>query len=212
MNEDCDDVTNPVKMELSEVGQVSDLQDRMKRLLRYITTDSETGLEACSFCLKVYQGPQPSIRQRKLMDHIDSVHLKIRSFKCQFCDKTYPSKSQLCTHLKLKHLNMQVKEKKLQVPTIKLFPSIKNIKKEPLLDDNTDKEVNMPFECSYCEESFTTIQGYQLHFESVHEGNKVEMEPLLDNITKEDLEKENTINATITNTDPFIDTISYNPW
>ena len=103
MNEECDVMTNPVKMEISEVGKVSDLQDRMKRLLQYITTDSESGLEACSFCLKVYQGPQPSIRQRKLMDHIDSVHLKIRSFKCQFCDKTYPSKSQLCTHLKLKH-------------------------------------------------------------------------------------------------------------
>ena len=111
MNEDCDDVTNPVKMELSEVGQVSDLQDRMKRLLQYITTDSETGLEACSFCQKVYQGPQPSIRQRKLMDHIDSVHLKIRSYECQFCDKKYPAKSQLCTHLKKKHLNVQTKSK-----------------------------------------------------------------------------------------------------
>ena len=96
MNEECDGVTNPVKMEISGLGKVSDPQDRMKRLLQYITTDSETGLAACSFCLKVYQGPQPSIRQRKLMDHIDSVHLKIRSYKCQFCDKTYPSKSKLC--------------------------------------------------------------------------------------------------------------------
>ena len=212
MNKECDGMTNLVKMEFSELTKVSDLQDRMKRLLQYITMDSETGLEACSFCLKGYQGPQPSIRQQKLMDHIDSVHLKIRSFKCQFCDKTYPSKSQLCTHLKLKHLNMQLKEKKLQVSKIRLFPSIKNIKEEPLLDDNTDKEVNMPFNCSQCEESFTTIQGLQIHFESVHEGNMIEVEPLLDNITVEDLDKENTNNATITNTDPFIDTMIYNPW
>ena len=79
IDEDFDGVTNPVKMELSELGKVSDLQDRMKRLLLYITLDSKTGLEACSFCQKVYQGPDPSTRQRKLMDHIDSVHLKVRS-------------------------------------------------------------------------------------------------------------------------------------
>merc|ERR1712051_1143098 len=113
-------------MELSEIGQVSDLQDRMKRLLQYIIRDSETGLKACSFCQKVYQGPQPSIRQRNLMDHIDRVHLKVRSYECQFCDKKYASKSQLCTHLKVKHLNVQVKNKKLQVPKARLFPPIKN--------------------------------------------------------------------------------------
>merc|ERR1712051_202703 len=41
----------------------------------------------------------------------DSVHLKVRSYECQFCDKKYPAKSQLCTHLKLKHLNVQTKSK-----------------------------------------------------------------------------------------------------
>ena len=109
---------NPVKIELSELDKVSDPQDRKKRLFQYIITDSETGLEACSFCQKVYQGPQPSIRQRNLMDHIDRVHLKVRSYECQFCDKKYASKSQLCNHLKVKHSNVQIKDKKLQVPRI----------------------------------------------------------------------------------------------
>jgi len=111
MNEDCDGVNNPVKMELSELDKVLDPQDRKKRLFQYISTDSETGLEACSFCQKVYQGPDPSTRQRKLMDHIDSVHLKVRSYECQFCDKKYASKSQLCTHLKLKHSFIHEKKK-----------------------------------------------------------------------------------------------------
>ena len=111
MNEDCDGVNNPVKMELSELDNVLDPQDRKERLFQYIITDSETGLEACSFCQKIYQGPDPSTRQRKLMDHIDSVHLKVRSYKCQFCDKKYACKSQLCTHLKLKHLTVQTKSK-----------------------------------------------------------------------------------------------------
>ena len=123
LTESNEDVNNPVKIELDKV---SDPQDRKKRLFQYIITDSETGLEACSFCQKVYQGPQPSIRQRNLMDHIDRVHLKVRSYECQFCDKKYASKSQLCTHLKVKHLNVQVKDKKLQVPRIKSKTSCQN--------------------------------------------------------------------------------------
>ena len=134
LNESNEDVNNPVKIELSEPDKVSDPQDRKKRLFQYIIRDNETGLEACSFCQKVYQGPQ-----RNLMDHIDRVHLKVRSYECQFCDKKYASKSQLCTHLKLKHLNVQSKEKKLQVPKIKLFPSIKNIKEEPLFDNENER-------------------------------------------------------------------------
>jgi hypothetical protein len=119
-NNESKEIYNKYSKSVKEIlGQVSDPQDRKKRLFQYIITDSETGLEACSFCQKVFQGPQPSIRQRKLMDHIDSVHLKIRSYECQFCYKKYPAKSNLCTHLKLKHSNVQVKDKKLQVPRIK---------------------------------------------------------------------------------------------
>ena len=69
-------------------------------------------------------------------------------------------------------MTVQVKDKKLQVRRDKLSPPIKNmksssaIKEEPLLGD----EVNMPFKCYRCKESFTTIQDFHLHFESVHEG------------------------------------------
>ena len=109
MDEDCDDsVANPVKVkdkigkELSR-GKYSTTRFREKKLSQYITTDSESGLEACSFCQKVPQGANPSIRLHHLMEHIESVHLKIMRYQCTFCDKKYPRNSQLSTHLKLKH-------------------------------------------------------------------------------------------------------------
>ena len=89
-------------VELSELGKES-RKDREKRLFQYISTDSETGRESCIFCQKVFSASNPSIRLRHAMDHIDSVHLKIMRYQCQFCGKKYPRMSQLCTHLKLKH-------------------------------------------------------------------------------------------------------------
>ena len=59
-----------------------------KRLAQHIGTDSETGLESCNFCLKIFHGKHLSTRRRSLMNHIDLVHLKVISHKCQFCDKS----------------------------------------------------------------------------------------------------------------------------
>ena len=42
MNEDCNDETEPIKMELSEVGQASDPQDRKTRLFPYIITKEKS--------------------------------------------------------------------------------------------------------------------------------------------------------------------------
>ena len=74
-----------------------------KRLAQYIGTDSETGLESCNFCLRIFNGKHPSTRRRSLMNHIDSVHLKTISHKCQFCDKSFLLKTRLTTHMRLKH-------------------------------------------------------------------------------------------------------------
>ena len=105
MDEDCDSVANPVKVKdklgkESSRGKYSTTRFREKRLSQYITTDNETGLEACNFCQKVPKGANPSIRLRHLMEHIESVHLKIMRHQCTFCDKKYPRNSQLSTHLK----------------------------------------------------------------------------------------------------------------
>ena len=90
-------------------------RDREKRLSQYITTDSKTGMIACIFCQKVPQAKCPSTRLHHLMEHIESVHLKIMRYKCKFCDKKYPRNFQLSTHLKLKH-NVDSKNDPLNVP------------------------------------------------------------------------------------------------
>ena len=74
-----------------------------KRLAQYIGTDSETGLESCNFCHRIFHGKHLSTRRRSLMNHIDSVHLKVVSHKCQFCDKSFLLKTRLTTHIRLKH-------------------------------------------------------------------------------------------------------------
>merc|ERR1719491_2874493 len=111
-------------------------------------------------------------------------------------------------------MTVRVKDKKLQVRRVELSPLIKNMKSSVTIKEELSlgDEVNMPFKCYQCKESFTTIQGFHLHFESVHEGNMLEMEPLLHKITEEDLDDENTKITSITDTDPFSDIITYNPW
>ena len=81
-----------------------------KRLAQYIGTDSETGLESCNFCLKIFHGKHLSTRRRSLMNHIDLVHLKVISHKCKFCDKSFPIKTKLTTHIRLKHPDENVKK------------------------------------------------------------------------------------------------------
>ena len=95
-------------------------------------------------------------------DLIKEIH------ECQFCDKTYPTKTQLSRHLREKH---GVKTYKKH---IKLFPSeIKNLMSSSVA---------------------------------------IKVEPSIDNVTNEDLEVENTKITSITNTDPFGDTFTVNPW
>jgi hypothetical protein len=72
--EDCKDVNNPVKIEASELGETSEQKDRQKTLFPCIITDSETGIETCTFCQKVFQGPHQSVRLRNAMEHIDSMY------------------------------------------------------------------------------------------------------------------------------------------
>jgi hypothetical protein len=215
---DIGEVKKELIDELSEASQVSDSQDRKKRLFQYITTDSETGLEACSFCQKVYQGPHPSTRQRKLMDHIDSVHLKVKSYQCQFCDKKYPNKSQLCTHLKLKHC--VEKDKKVPRsnygPRNKLFPPIRNmtashvtVTESNITNITGEHPVFGKLNNTVEENYFSDIGEVKKELIDEHFENESVHEGYLSNDTQsaDDLEDKNEINM-----DPFSDTMTYNPW
>ena len=78
-------------------------KEHHESVAQHMIIDPETGLEACGFCNKVYKGSQASVRKQNLTDHIYSIHLKLKRYECQFCDKKLTSKSGLFNHMKLKH-------------------------------------------------------------------------------------------------------------
>ena len=72
-------------------------------LQQYIEMNLVTGLEHCKVCYKSYEGKHRSVRKRQLFDHIERVHLKLRSYICDYCGHTFNSKAQKASHISLKH-------------------------------------------------------------------------------------------------------------
>ena len=72
-------------------------------LEQFIEVNNDTGLEQCQICQKSYKGAHRSSRLRTLFDHIERVHLKLRSYVCDYCSHTFTSKGQKATHISLKH-------------------------------------------------------------------------------------------------------------
>ena len=103
-------------------------KERKKRLSKYIVKDSETGLDSCNFCQKKFHGSHKSVRLQKLMDHIDTSHLKVKSYECRFCGKKYSGRSQMSVHVKLKHPEYSNKRLLLPKPRFDAPSSMDNIK------------------------------------------------------------------------------------
>ena len=103
-------------------------KERKKRLSKYIVKDSETGLDSCNFCQKTFHGSHKSVRLHKLMDHIDTAHLKVKSYECRFCGKKYSGRSQMSVHVKLKHPEYSNKRLLLPKPRFDAPSSMDNIK------------------------------------------------------------------------------------
>ena len=136
-----------VKVKLSELGEESP-QERQKRLSQHITKDSETGLEACNLCQKVFQGPYPSIRLRKLMEHIDSFHLKVYNdktiVKCSLCEKEVKNKYILKRHFRIVHKKMDSSE----CPFCKEVLESQASKMEHVAAKHKDRKIQ---DCEHCD-------------------------------------------------------------
>ena len=94
-------------------------------LQKYIDVNLVTGLEHCKVCYKTYEGKHRSVRKRQLFDHIERVHLKLRSYVCDYCGHTFNSKAQKASHISLKH-RLEHKTARIQSkPTtpVKMFNS-----------------------------------------------------------------------------------------
>ena len=84
---------------------ILDPKDKERHLMlqQYIEMNLVTGLEHCKVCYKSYEGKHRSVRKRQLFDHIERVHLKLRSYICDYCGHTFNSKAQKASHISLKH-------------------------------------------------------------------------------------------------------------
>ena len=98
--------------------------DRRARLMQLMSIDGNTGVESCSVCHISYQGKYPSVRQRSLMNHIERVHLRIKAYECQFCNKKFHSKAQRASHVTLKHREEHHMVKDIIVPPRTRLPPL----------------------------------------------------------------------------------------
>ena len=90
---------------LSPVPIQDNSKDRERHLMleQYIGLNNDTGLEQCRFCSKSYKGAHRSSRLRQLFDHVERLHLKLRSYVCDYCSQTFNSKGQKASHISIKH-------------------------------------------------------------------------------------------------------------
>ena len=97
-------------------------KERFLMLEQYIGLNNDTGLEQCKVCSKSYKGGNRSTRStrlRKLFDHVERLHLKLRSYACEYCSHTFNSKGQKASHVSLKHQSgrsAQCSDKKVKKP------------------------------------------------------------------------------------------------
>ena len=90
---------------LSPVPIQNNSKDRERHLMleQYIGLNNDTGLEQCRVCSKSYKGAHRSSRLRQLFDHVERLHLKLRSYVCDYCSQTFNSKGQKASHISIKH-------------------------------------------------------------------------------------------------------------
>ena len=90
---------------LSPVPIQNNSKDRERHLMleQYIGLNNDTGLEQCRVCSKSYKGAHRSSRLCQLFDHVERLHLKLRSYVCDYCSQTFNSKGQKASHIFIKH-------------------------------------------------------------------------------------------------------------
>ena len=106
---DKDDKIKVKVPNLSPVPIQNNSKDRERHLMleQYIGLNNDTGLEQCRVCSKSYKGAHRSSRLRQLFDHVERLHLKLRSYVCDYCSQTFNSKGQKASHISIKHENEQ---------------------------------------------------------------------------------------------------------
>ena len=61
-------------------------------------TDENSGKLMCTLC------QMPFANTYTLVRHIEAAHIQLRTYECQFCNKTFKTQSQKADHTKKMHL------------------------------------------------------------------------------------------------------------
>ena len=91
---------------LAEIlGSLPPLTDRKERtkILRekYAVTDESNGKLICTLCQMSFANTYTLVR------HIEAAHIQLRTYECEFCEKSFKTQSQKSDHTKKIHLKEQ---------------------------------------------------------------------------------------------------------
>ena len=137
------------------------LKFHMRRYHRKLQqpTQKEEKLEPlfCTYCGRKFS----KVRSRE--DHEKAVHLKIKNFNCQICQRAFFSKKNCEAHEKT-HLNIKYFDCKLCSSTFRW-------KKELRLHEWKKHKIT-PFQCPHCNKFLTSRVILENHISAVHNSSK----------------------------------------
>jgi chemotaxis protein histidine kinase CheA len=94
----------PLNAELfAHLPAISDKKERTKILReKFAVTDENSGKLICTLC------QMPFANTYTLVRHIEAAHIQLRTYMCQFCNKTFKTQSQKADHTKKMHLTQNM--------------------------------------------------------------------------------------------------------
>ena len=109
-----------------------------KFLLLNIASAEEAGVK-CPVCSKVFHGPH---RKGVLTTHLNTIHLKARSWHCVFCGRIFHRNDSRRRHQSTCYKNPAAKKESPEAPSFVTDPDLM---------------------CKYCHQKFTTVKKRAAH-------------------------------------------------
>ncbi len=122
----------------------------------------------CDLCSKKF------VKPCQLRRHVSAVHLKVKAFKCEFCDKSFAESRTLAFHKTREHMaetigageELKFKQKNHECEVCLM----KFVCKAKLERHVNEYHLNLkPFKCTHCEESFKGKREVLKHIQKVHD-------------------------------------------
>ena len=95
-----------------------DRKERIRKLREMSVMDENSGKPMCMLCQATFANTYTVVR------HIEATHVQVRSYQCDFCDRSFKTVSQRTDHCsKIHREQYQMKKNFLATPAGTLFDS-----------------------------------------------------------------------------------------